>query len=150
MAYVSIPKDLNSVKTKFMFNLTKRQCICFTLAIMVGLPMFFTLKNYVDTSSATISMIAVMSPFFMLAMYEKHNQPLEVVLKQVILVKYILPKNRPYQNQNFYRSLENQYDINKEMITLGRKTTNTKATESQKAKVDKRRKEKVKQSNNKA
>lgn len=29
MAYVSIPKDLNTVKTKVLFNLTKRQLICF-------------------------------------------------------------------------------------------------------------------------
>ena len=29
MAYVPVPKDLNAVKTKVMFNLTKRQLICF-------------------------------------------------------------------------------------------------------------------------
>lgn len=29
MAYVDIPKDLTRVKTKVMFNLTKRQLICF-------------------------------------------------------------------------------------------------------------------------
>ena len=29
MAYVSIPKDLNTVKTKVLFNLTKRQLVCF-------------------------------------------------------------------------------------------------------------------------
>ena len=30
MAYVPVPKDLTKVKTKVMFNLTKRQLICFT------------------------------------------------------------------------------------------------------------------------
>ena len=29
MAYVSIPKDLSRVKSKFLFNLTKRQVVCF-------------------------------------------------------------------------------------------------------------------------
>ena len=29
MAYVPVPKDLNAVKTKVMFNLTKRQILCF-------------------------------------------------------------------------------------------------------------------------
>ena len=29
MAYVQVPKDLTRVKTKVMFNLTKRQLICF-------------------------------------------------------------------------------------------------------------------------
>ena len=32
MAFVPVPKDLNRVKTKVMFNLTKRQLICFSLA----------------------------------------------------------------------------------------------------------------------
>lgn len=31
MAYVSIPKDLSRVKSKFLFNLTKRQVVCFGL-----------------------------------------------------------------------------------------------------------------------
>lgn len=29
MAYVNVPKDLSKVKTKVMFNLTKRQLVCF-------------------------------------------------------------------------------------------------------------------------
>lgn len=29
MAYVNVPKDLTKVKTKVLFNLTKRQLICF-------------------------------------------------------------------------------------------------------------------------
>lgn len=36
MAFVPVPKDLNRVKTKVMFNLTKRQIICFALAAAVG------------------------------------------------------------------------------------------------------------------
>ena len=36
MAYVPVPKDLNRVKTKVMFNLTKRQIVCFSLALAVG------------------------------------------------------------------------------------------------------------------
>ena len=29
MAYVPVPKDMNAVKTKVAFNLTKRQIVCF-------------------------------------------------------------------------------------------------------------------------
>ena len=35
-----MPKDLNAVKTKLFFNLTKRQLICFGGGILVGLPLF--------------------------------------------------------------------------------------------------------------
>lgn len=42
MAYVPVPKDLTKVKTKVKtkvaFNLTKRQIICFTAALIAGLP----------------------------------------------------------------------------------------------------------------
>ena len=50
MAYVPVPKDLNAVKTKVMFNLTKRQLICFGSGAAVAVPLFFLCKNVMDTS----------------------------------------------------------------------------------------------------
>ena len=44
MAFVPVPKDLNRVKTKVMFNLTNRQLICFSVAAAVGVPIFFLAK----------------------------------------------------------------------------------------------------------
>ena len=44
MAYVSVPKDLNAVKTKVLLNLTKRQLICFGGGALIGVPLFFILK----------------------------------------------------------------------------------------------------------
>ena len=40
MAFVSVPKDLTKVKNKIIFNLTKRQLICFGIAAAVGLPFY--------------------------------------------------------------------------------------------------------------
>ena len=37
MAYVSVPKDLTKVKSKVMFNLTKRQVVCLGIAAALGL-----------------------------------------------------------------------------------------------------------------
>ena len=34
MAYVNVPKDLTKIKSKVLFNLTKRQLICFGLAAL--------------------------------------------------------------------------------------------------------------------
>ena len=67
MAYVPVPKDLTRVKTKFLFNLTKRQVICFGLGALAGVPLFFLTKNVLGASMATLLMIAVMLPFFMFA-----------------------------------------------------------------------------------
>ena len=50
MAYVPVPKDLSKVKTKVAFNLTKRQILCFSVALLIGLPLFFLLKDSAGTS----------------------------------------------------------------------------------------------------
>ena len=97
MAYVPVPKDLSKVKTKVAFNLTKRQIVCFAAALLFGLPLFFLLKDSTGTSLASMAMIAVMLPCFLFAMYEKHGQPLEVVVKNIIQTKFIAPKERPYR-----------------------------------------------------
>ena len=77
MAYVPVPKDLTKVKTKVAFNLTKRQLVCFGGGALIGVPLFFLLRGPVGNSVAAMCMMLVMLPFFMLAMYEKHGQPLE-------------------------------------------------------------------------
>ncbi len=115
MAYVPIPKDLSNVKTKVMFNLTKRQLICFSLAALVGLPVFFATKNSLGSSTSVLLMMFFMAPFFMLAMYEKHNQPLEVIFTNYLNVKFLTPKKRPYITDNFYTQLERQEVFDKEV-----------------------------------
>ena len=75
MAYVPVPKDLTRVKSKLVFNLTKRQIICFSLGALAGVPLFFLTKGAVGTSVASLLMITAMIPFFMFAMYERHGQP---------------------------------------------------------------------------
>ena len=55
MAYVTVPKDLTKIKSKVMFNLTKRQLICFSAAVAIGLPLFFLVKGSVGTSAAAVS-----------------------------------------------------------------------------------------------
>lgn len=116
MAYVTVPKDLSKIKTKVFFGLTKRQLICFTPAVLLGVPLFFLLKESAGNSTATLCMMMVMLPFFLLAMYEKNGQPLEVILKQMIETKFIRPKNRrPYQTNNFYEALARQRDLEMEV-----------------------------------
>lgn len=81
MAYVTVPKDLSNVKTKVFLNLTKRQLVCFTPAVLLGVPLFFLLKGSAGNTTATLCMMMVMLPFFLFAMYEKNGQPLEVILR---------------------------------------------------------------------
>ena len=136
MAYVSVPKDLSTVKTKVVFNLTKRQLICFSAALAVGLPLFFLTKDSVGTSGSTLMMIFTMLPLFMFAIYEKHGQPLEVILKHYIEVRFLTPKQRPYKTDNFYALLMRQDKLDKEVkhIVERRKTISPKADKGRTAK----------------
>ena len=122
MAYVPVPKDLNAVKTKVMFNLTKRQLICFGSGAAVGVPLFFLCKSFMNTSVAAIIMIIVMLPFMLMAMYEKNGQPLEKIVWNIVQVCFLRPKQRPYQTNNFYSVLERQEKLDKEVYRIVRKT----------------------------
>ena len=128
MAYVPVPKDLSKVKTKVAFNLTKRQIVCFAAALILGLPLFFLLKDSAGTSFSTLVMIAIMLPCFLMAMYEKHGQPLEVVVKNIIQTKFVRPKERPYQTENFYAVLEKQRKLEKEVSAIVKGTNQSKRT----------------------
>lgn len=121
MAYVPVPKDLNAVKTKAMFNLTKRQLICFGSGLVLAVPLFFILKDHINISGAAIIMIIVLLPFMLLAMYEKNGQPFEKVAKNIIQVIFIKPKQRPYKTNNYYSLLEKQDKLNKEVERIVKK-----------------------------
>ena len=118
MAYVMIPKDLSKVQSKVLFGLTKRQVICFGAAALIGVPLFFLLRGPVGSSAAAMCMMLVMLPFFMLAMYEKHGQPLEKIVGNIIKVAVIRPKQRPYKTNNFYAALERQANLDEEVYDI--------------------------------
>ena len=115
MAYVSIPKDLTVVKSKFLLGLTKRQTVCFGAAAATGLPLFFLLRGNVPTSAAGLHMVVVMLPWFLFAMYEKHGMPLEQFIRCIISVKFTRPKLRTYQTYNEYAVTERQTKFYKEV-----------------------------------
>lgn len=104
-----------------MFGLTKRQLVCFGAAALIGVPLFFLLRGTVNSSTATVCMIVVMLPLFLLAMYEKDGQPLEVIAGQIIQTVFIRPKERPYMTNNFYAAVERQNQVEKEVRAIVRK-----------------------------
>ena len=115
MAYVPVPKDLTKVKTKVMFNLTKRQLVCFGSGALIGVPLFFLLKGPAGTSTAAMCMVILMLPFFLLAMYEKNGQPLEKILRNMIRVCFLRPRQRPYKTKNFYAVSMRQDQLDREV-----------------------------------
>ena len=118
MAYVSVPKDLTRVKSKVVLNLTRRQLICFGGGALIGVPLFFLARKPLGNSAAALCMILSMLPFFLLAMYEKNGRPLEKVLRSIIRVCFLRPKERPYRTSNFYAVLERQNQLDREVYRI--------------------------------
>ena len=122
-----VPKDLNAVKTKVLFNLTRRQLICFGIGAAAGIPLFFLLRRSLGGSAAAVCMILVMLPCFLAALYEKNGQPLEKILHSILLVLFLRPAERPYETNNFYAALQRQDRLDQEVmeIVLGSAATRT-------------------------
>ena len=119
-SYISVPRDLTKVKSKVMFNLTKRQLICFGMAVLIGVPSFFLMKTVMKTNTAVMGMMVIMMPFFFLAMYEKNGQSLEVILEHMIQAIFKRPKIRPYVTDNYYAALVRQAQAEMEVEKIVR------------------------------
>lgn len=125
-AYIPVPRDLSRVKSKIIFNLTKRQLLCFGGAALIGVPLFFLVKKASgNVSLSAMTMIITMLPMFFLAMFERDGQPLEVIAKHFIETKFIRPKIRPYQTDNYYRVLERQAWAEEEVAKIVRRHQET-------------------------
>ena len=97
MAYVTVPKDLSKVKSKFILNLTKRQVVCFGGGALIGVPLFFLTKGVIGNTPAAMLMMIAMLPLFLFGVYEKNGMPLEKLLSHIVQTQFIRPKQRPYQ-----------------------------------------------------
>ena len=135
MPYVTVPKDVTKVKTKVLFNLTKRQLICFGSGLLIGVPLFFLSRGPLGNTTATMLMILAMVPAFLLAMYEKNGQYLEVILRNMIRSVFLRPKKRYYKTNNFYAVIERQNQLDKEVYRIVHK----KETDPRRKKTDRGR-----------
>ena len=137
MAYVSVPKDLNRVKTKVALNLTRRQLICFSAAGLVGVPLYLFTRQGLGNDMAALLMVLVMLPLFAFALYEKDGMPLEAFIGNYIRVRFLYPRIRPYQTENFYRLIQSEINHRKELRirahNKNRKERKTKKQSAQKA-----------------
>ena len=119
-SYIAVPRDLTKVKSKIMFNLTKRQLICFSLAALVGVPSFFLLKKIGSTSMAAMGMMVIMMPMFFLAIYEKDGMYLETILAHFVQAVFIRPGQRPYKTDNYYAALMREMEAEREVEAIVR------------------------------
>lgn len=84
----------------------------------VGIPFYIFTKDVLGTQASALIMVAVMLPFFFLAMYEKDGFPAEKILYFMIRQKFLTPGIRPYNSENLYKKLEEQEKMKKEVRYL--------------------------------
>ena len=118
---VAVPKNLSGIKTKVALNLTKRQLICFSGAGAVGIPFYIFTKGFIGTQASALLMVAVMLPFFFLAMYEKDGFPAEKILYHMIRQKFLRPGIRVYRSENMYDRMVELERLEKEGAKLEKK-----------------------------
>lgn len=104
MPYVRVPRDLTNFKEKFMFGLTLRQIVSFGSALVVGLPVFFVLKEYHEDLALYVAMLTA-APFAAFGIVAKNGLPLEKFIGSYIRCRILAPRKRRYQTQNFYQTL---------------------------------------------
>lgn len=97
MAYVEVPKDLDKVKTKIVFGLTKRQLIGFGSAAAVGIPVYFLARQILPDELAMVALFIVAAPMVLLGIYEKDGVPAEEMLKSYLKFRFIQPPIRTYK-----------------------------------------------------
>ena len=108
-------------------NLTKRQLICFSCAGAVGIPFYIFSKGILGTQASALIMVALMLPFFFLAMYEKDGFPAEKILYFMIRQKFLTPGIRPTKSENLYRQLEKTDRMEREVRELEEKANGRKS-----------------------
>lgn len=110
--YVSIPKDLNDIKEKFIIGLTKRQVICFGIGLVIGVPVFFLTRTALGMSGAIFAMGACAAPAILCGLYRKNGVFLE---KQAKYMReyFTRPRKRYYKTTNIFECISNQIEYNK-------------------------------------
>ena len=121
--YADVPKDLTKIKTKLFFNLTKRQLVCFGGGALVGVPLYFLTRDALPRSVSMLLMIGTMTPFFLLALYEKNGQPLEKIAHYFIEARFRRSKKRPYKINNLYAAMHKQAVFDKEVKAIVQKNS---------------------------
>ena len=134
MAYVKIPKDLTKVKTKVALNMTKRQLIGFSIAGLIGFPVYMLCKNVLSTDVSMIVMSIAVLPVLFATLYEKDNLPFEKHLAY-ILKFHCSKKIRLYKTKSIYPT-----DRAKNQVVVGKKVNgrSKKVEQGQKKKTGKK------------
>ncbi len=131
MAFVSVPKDLNKVKTKVALNLTKRQLVSFSMSAVIGFPVYWFTRGALGNDIAVFLMMGSVMPFFFVAIFEKDGIVFEKYMGHIIRQKFLYPKVRLYKSQNFYEYLSDACEREEERVEKQKRNKKSTIRKSQ-------------------
>lgn len=106
--YIRVPKDMDAIKEKFIFNLSKRQALGFLIGGLCGFPIYYLTKG-IDITVAVLLMGLAASPALFWGLYEKNGLHIEDYFK--LMLNYMkTDKIRQYATDNTYRQIEDEIE----------------------------------------
>lgn len=105
MFEVEIPRDVTKFKTTLIGPFTTRQVVCGSICVAVEY-IAFSLLHALHISMSLDSLIGIglflAVPIMAFAVLQPFGMPLEIFLKNALLLGYFAPKQRPYQIENVF------------------------------------------------
>ena len=103
--YIKIPRDLNDLKEKVMFGLTKRQLICLGAAAVIAIPLYYYTYKTMGTDEAVRVAGLAAAPAVFFGFYIKNGIPLEKMLK--FFWEFMKkPKKMTYRSVNIFTAID--------------------------------------------
>lgn len=120
MVEIKIPDDILRYKTTLVGPLTTRQTICVTICAGVNLGVYTLLKLLgIEMNIEAVVRLGVFlsMPILAFGIAEPYGMPLEKYLKNVFLLYYIAPKDRPYKTCTFDKNKERKKHTKQKKLT---------------------------------
>jgi len=116
---VRVPKDLNDIKQKFIFGLTKRQVISFGTGFILGIPAFFILKERAGLTAGIIAMGCCAAPAVMCGLYKVNGVYFDRYIRNIFAFLK-MPRKRIYRTHNAYKAIEMAVEYERLKQTLNK------------------------------
>ena len=122
MFEVRMPKEIRAYKEKLFFNMTARQLICSSIAVLSGALIYVKGKDFFGRELSQWLVIIIGMSLGSLGFFSKNGMPIEQYVYAILKTLFIYPRKRVYKSEDLidycieeeYRELKDELaEINK-------------------------------------
>ncbi|MBR4343450.1 MAG: PrgI family protein [Lachnospiraceae bacterium] len=114
-------KDPTKVKSRFIGSFSKRQILCYGIAVLIGVPFYLLTKDIIGKESAALFMVALLFPAIICSIYEKDGLPAEKYFLRFIKWRFFRPMKREYRKENRFERMKRREQLVNEVQALEQK-----------------------------